>query len=237
MRTPRSSRSFRAVSGLASHLPAIPRAHALTPEQIEKLETYGAYLLRFNRGLNLVSRETENEVIPVHIPHTLALGARGFPAGATVVDWGTGGGLPAIPLAIMFPDVRFCAIDSVEKKIMAVKAMARRLGLANVEARAVHAEAWKGRAAFSVSRATARLSVLWRWHSRRAVAMEFPDDAWRPGLLCLKGGDLHEETAELQEEASAEGDAPAVEVIPLAPWYEHPYFETKALVHVYRRTD
>jgi 16S rRNA (guanine527-N7)-methyltransferase len=176
---------------------------ALTPVQREQLEGYRALLLQFNRRINLISRETEADFGVRHLLHVLTLTVSVFPAGSRVVDWGTGGGLPAIPLAICFPDVTLYAVDSVRKKVQAVKVMGQRLGLENLVPWHGRAEDWPGTAHYSVSRATAPLRDLWTWHAR-VSASDVPDvpsnaaPRWEPGLICLKGGDLRDEVAALQ---------------------------------------
>ena len=164
---------------------------ALTAEQREQLDAFEEQLLRFNRRVNLVSSESERQFRTQHLLHCLTLTAREVPAGSTIVDWGTGGGLPAIPLAICFPEVTVVGVDSVGKKSRAVRTIARRLGLDNCFTWNGRADEWTGEAHYSVSRATAPLATLWRWHRRVAVGLETPpDDDWAPGLLALKGGDL-----------------------------------------------
>lgn len=173
---------------------------ALTAGQREQLDAFEEQLLRFNRRVNLVSSESERQFRTQHLLHCLTLTAREVPAGSTIVDWGTGAGLPAIPLAICFPEVTVVGVDSVGKKARAVRTLARRLGLETVYAWAGRAERWEGTAHYSVSRATAPLATLWRWHRRVAVPLgDAPgDDAWPPGLLALKGGDLSDEIADLR---------------------------------------
>jgi len=175
---------------------------ALPDNQREKLEAFEEQLLRFNRRVNLISSESERHFRTQHLLHCLTLIARDFPAGSTVVDWGTGGGLPAVPLAICYPDVTVVGVDSVGKKSRAVRTMARRLGLDNCFTWNGRAEEWTGEAHYSVSRATAPLATLWRWHRRVAVEWEGPlgDDDWPPGLLALKGGDLRDEVSDLRRE-------------------------------------
>lgn len=210
----------------------------LSEDQRGKFEAYGEMLRGFNRRINLVSRESEEEILDIHIPHALALMLRNFPVGASIVDWGTGGGLPAIPLAIAAPHVVVHAVDVIEKKILAVRTMARRLGLANLEAWSGDAARWSGSAAYSVSRATAPLAVLWRWHVRVASAADAGPGEWEPGLICLKGGDLSEEIDELHQSDHAEHpeskDRLRVDVVPLREHYESAYFDTKVIVHAYR---
>ena len=173
---------------------------ALTAEQEEQLDALEEQLLRFNQRVNLISPETEDAFRTRHLLHCLTLTVREFPDGCTIVDWGTGGGLPAIPLAICYPEVTVVGVDSVGKKSRAVRTIARRLGLENCFTWNGRAEEWTGEARYSVSRATAPLATLWRWHCRVAMPLdEAPgDDAWPPGLLALKGGDLSEEIADLR---------------------------------------
>ena len=172
---------------------------SLSPLQLEQLQQFGEALARVNRKINLVSRTSVAHLEERHVLHALALTRRRFPAGTTVVDWGAGGGLPSIPLAIAFPDVFFVAVDAVGKKMQAVRMMAREIGLTNVEAWHGRAEAWDGTATHSVSRATAQLATLWQWHERIARAAEpLTDEFWAPGLITLKGGDLNQEVQDLQ---------------------------------------
>ncbi len=171
----------------------------LTDEQNSMLGTYVRLLVRYNQKVNLISREDEGRVA-LHVRHALSLAVKGFPPESMVVDWGTGGGLPAVPLAICFPEVRFCAVDSVEKKTMALQAMVRRLGLRNLDVWNGRAEAWPGGAHYSISRATAPLLDLWRWHTRVSVSADASAGGgfWTPGLVCLKGGALGSEVESLR---------------------------------------
>ncbi len=171
---------------------------SLTAEQREQLDAFEEQLLRFNQRVNLISPETEDAFRRRHLLHCLTLTARDFPAGSTIVDWGTGGGLPAIPLAICHPEVTVVGVDSVGKKSRAVRTIARRLGLDSCFTWNGRADEWTGEAHYSVSRATAPLAKLWTWHRRVAVSPnESSDDAWPPGLLALKGGDLSNEVSAL----------------------------------------
>ena len=172
----------------------------LTAEQREQLERFQEQLLRFNQRVNLISPETEDDFRKRHLLHCLTLTVRDFPDGCTIVDWGTGGGLPAILLAICYPEVTIVGVDSVGKKSRAVRTIARRLGLENCFTWNGRAEEWTGEAHYSVSRATAPLAALWRWHCRVAMPLDDApgDDAWPPGLLALKGGDLSDEIADLR---------------------------------------
>lgn len=190
-----SARGWKGADDLSSLMPP-----ALSPAQNSLLREYADLLAQFNRKLNLVSRDSMEDVRDRHIFHSLCLAYRNFRSETTVVDWGTGGGLPLIPLAVAFPDVRFVGIDSVEKKVMAVRQMVRQLGLQNVTVHAGRAEDWDGTLDYSVSRATAPLATLWSWHVRcRMVRVSRPAQGeWPPGLICLKGGDLAAEMDNLK---------------------------------------
>ena len=185
----------------------------LTPRQLEQLDAYATELARMTRRVNLIAPSTVRQIEERHIAHSLTVAQKAFPDGATVVDWGSGGGLPAIPLAVVFPEVQFIAVDAVGKKTEAIRLFARRLELANVSVWNGRAEAYDGPAPhYAVSRATAPLADLWSWFAacrqplgegRPPVEAALPEGTWAPGLICLKGGDLSEEVADLH--ASAPG--------------------------------
>ena len=202
----------------------------ISPESQVLLEEYAALLKSLNQSVNLISKHTEDQIWERHIEHCLTLARRGFQTGSVVVDWGTGGGLPAIPLAIIFPEVQFIAIDSVGKKIHAVRFMARKLNLHNLETWQGRAERWTGAAHYSVSRATAPLSTLWSWHRRVVTPLDnVPADGWQPGLICLKGGDLSAEIHRLEK------DSPELttDLYPLTPEKSTDISEAKYIVHVH----
>lgn len=203
----------------------------LTKPQLEQLEAFAALLREANRRLNLISRDTVATLEDRHLRHSLYLGWRAFPKTCRVVDWGSGGGLPAIPLAIRFPDVAFTAIDAVGKKVQAVRYMARRLGLDNLEAVHSRAEQWEGTAHFSVSRATAPLATLWGWHLRvfSPWTEAQGEGTWPQGLICLKGGDLRAERAAL----TAAAPNVRVEEYALEAFTRQAYFADKRIVSVH----
>ena len=206
------------------------RFPALTDAQRQQLGRYADELARLNRRLNLVAQSTMGDVWERHVQHSLCVAARPFPDGAVVVDWGTGGGLPAIPLAIAYPQVQIVAVDSVGKKTEAVRLLARRVGLDNLTVWNGRAEAYDGPAPhFAVSRATAPLADLWGWFAavRTPFGGAIPDGSWAPGLICLKGGSLADETAMLH----ATHSGLAVTEANLAPLLG-PAFADKAVVHV-----
>lgn len=183
-----------------------------------------------NRRINLYSETSASHFRTLHITHSLTIAARAFPSGARVVDWGTGGGMPGLPLAILFPEVEFVLIDAVGKKIRAVQTMARRLGLGNVVTWHGRAEHWTGEADYSVSRATAPLDTLWRWHCRVAVKSDATAHLsyWQRGLVCLKGGDLQAEVQSLKQTAPTV----CIESFPIEPVLDDPHFRHKVLMSV-----
>ena len=149
------------------------------------------------------------------------------------MDWGTGGGLPVVPLAICFPEVSFTGVDAVGKKMQAVRAMARRLGLDNLELWHGRAEAWDGKAHYSISRATAPLTMLWGWHQRICTPLVSSDSDWKPGLVCLKGGDL--KAGDLREECNQlKASYPDVKIIdqPVDTVIPSPLFSSKYILHI-----
>jgi len=204
---------------------------AFSVEDVARLERYAAEVARLNERVNLVARTDVDHVVERHVLHSSVLARRPFPAGAHVVDWGTGGGFPLVPLAILRPEASYVGVDAVEKKVLAVRSMMRSLGLVNAITWHGRAEAFTQPHTHSVSRATAPLETLWRWHARTAVpmpsgpAMAGPDE-WPAGLVCLKGGDLSEEIAALH----AAFDGLNVETIPVG--LPGDYFAEKVVVMV-----
>ena len=171
----------------------------LSDTQRAKLDAYASLLVRYNRRVNLISRRTADEVHTRHILECLALAARPFPEKSVVVDWGTGGGLPAVPLAIAFPHTQFIGVDRKANKILALRQFQRQLSLDNLVVWQGSAEHADFEAQYSVARATAPLAVLWQWHSRVYVSgPSVSDQYWAPGLVCIKGGDLSDELSALR---------------------------------------
>ncbi len=205
----------------------------LTAAQVSTLRTYQDLLWGFNQKINMISRDvTRDQLWERHVLHSLALTARTFPHGTVMADWGTGGGLPAIPVAIVLPNITVFGVDAVGKKIQTVRAMARRLGLGNLRAVHTRAEQFTTPIHYSISRATAPLAMLWQWHARVAIPFEgqLTEDHWRPGLICLKGGDL---TAEIEDLHRAFAGL-VVEQHLLPDFLNAPYFDEKGIIAVYR---
>lgn len=171
----------------------------LQTQQREKLSAFAKLLQQYNERLNLVSRRTTDRGFMRHIQECLALAAYRFEKGSSLVDWGTGGGLPAIPLAIAFPEVTVYAVDAVQKKIFAVNSFKRQLDLPNLQPWHGRAESFVHRINNSVSRAAAPLCTLWGWHERAAIQ----DRNELGALYCLKGGDLSDELEALRKANSS----------------------------------
>ena len=207
----------------------------LSEGQKETLGAYADLLAHFNKRINLISPNTVSSIWSTHIEHSLVLAHAAFPNGARVVDWGTGGGLPLIPMAVCFPEVEFVGVDAVGKKIACVRAMSRKLGLANVDVWHGRAEAWDGSTHYSISRATAPLETLWAWHARAVVPFAgtpLPETCWSPGLVCLKGGDLREESAALTA-TFPDVKINSLSVDKLIP---SPLFLSKYILHIFSGT-
>lgn len=205
-----------------------PPPLGLNVAQLDRLAELERLALQFNAKLNLYSQASTEAFRERHIAHSLALATRSFPPDSVVADWGTGGGMPGLVLAIAFPETLFHLVDSVGKKIRAVQTMARRLGLDNVTAHHVRAEEWPGLITHSVSRATSPLATLWTWHERVCEPMASEEGQWHPGLICLKGGRLEKEIETLRQQHSNV----EVEVSPLPDWLSDSKLEEKVVVEV-----
>ncbi|HEY8734905.1 MAG TPA: 16S rRNA (guanine(527)-N(7))-methyltransferase RsmG [Puia sp.] len=168
-----------------------------SPGQIQKMEMLETVYKEWNAQINVISRKDIGSLYEKHVLHSLSIAAVFcFPPGTHVIDIGTGGGFPGIPLAIFFPDTQFHLVDSTAKKIKVVDAVVETLSLANVSTRHIRAEEIKGRKFdIAVSRAVAPLKELWSWARPLLRPQNIGKDAMSglpdaSGLICLKGGDL-----------------------------------------------
>lgn len=168
-----------------------------TETQTKQFEMLGELYKDWNEKINVISRKDIDSLYERHILHSLAIAAIcNFDNGAQVVDIGTGGGFPGIPLAIFFPEVEFLLSDSIGKKIKVVQEVAAAIGLKNVTAVHKRVEEIKGRTFdYAVSRAVAPLGELWKWIHPVIRPGQKSDDLPN-GLICLKGGDLKKEISE-----------------------------------------
>jgi 16S rRNA (guanine527-N7)-methyltransferase len=199
----------------------------LTERQMEQFAAIEGLYEEWNGRINVISRRemTSGEFYPRHVLHSLAIArACRFDAGARVLDIGTGGGFPAIPLAIMFPEVHFTAVDSIGKKIMVVGEVARCAGIANVTALNARVESVQKRFVYAVSRAVAPAATLLDWIKgkiERGQAGTLPN-----GVLFLKGGDLASELAETGRKFVEYN---------ISDWFDSEFFETKKVVYIEKR--
>jgi 16S rRNA (guanine527-N7)-methyltransferase len=174
----------------------------------------------WNEKINVVSRKDIDSLYEKHVLHSLGIAkVMEFAPDTKVLDIGTGGGFPGIPLAILFPKVQFTLVDSIGKKITVVKAIAEHLGLKNVNAIHGRAENLKERFHFVVSRAVTQMPVFLRWLKGKFEKEQF--NSKHNGILYLKGGDLSEELAGLK-----------VEIFDLKNFFEGEFFETKKVIYL-----
>jgi 16S rRNA (guanine527-N7)-methyltransferase len=176
----------------------------------------------WNSQINVISRKDLDQLYTRHVLHSLAIHKfLQFAPGSRVLDIGTGGGFPGIPLAILNPEVQFVLVDSIGKKIKVVQEVSQAIGLQNVTAIHGRAENTRGSFDFVVSRAVAELSLLLQWSRGKISTKQL--NAVPNGLICLKGGDLKEEFKGLSKD---------IEVYELQSWFSNAFFETKKLVYV-----
>ena len=186
--------------------------------QFRQLETLYKY---WNSQINVISRKDIDELYLRHVLHSLGIAkVQPFKPGSRILDVGTGGGFPGIPLAILFPDVRFYLVDSIGKKIKVVQEVVKVLELKNVKAEHIRAEKVKGEFDFIVSRAVTNMDDFVKW-TRKKVAKKQHHEL-KNGILYLKGGDLKEELVNF----------PKATVYNLSVYFTENFFETKKVVHL-----
>lgn len=168
-----------------------------TPLQEEQFSALAEVYKSWNEKINVISRKDMDSFYEHHVLHSLAIATQfEFKSGSNVLDLGTGGGFPGVPLAILFPEVQFHLADSINKKLQVVRAVAEELDLKNITTQHTRAEEIKDRKFdVVVSRAVAPLKDLWHW-SKPLLKRHAPSDNSPNGLICLKGGDLTQEIFE-----------------------------------------
>jgi 16S rRNA (guanine527-N7)-methyltransferase len=167
-----------------------------TPKQLDQFRALEPLYREWNEKINVISRKDIESLYEKHVLHSLAIAAvADLPDGLQVLDLGTGGGFPGIPLAIFFPEVHFHLVDSIGKKIKVVEGVAEALNLQNVTTAHSRVEDIKNRKFdLVVSRAVAPLKDLWRWS--KPLVKKNADENRPSGLICLKGGDLAQEISD-----------------------------------------
>ncbi len=195
---------------------------SLTEKQRDQFTQLGSLYRDWNEKINVISRKDIDNIYTNHVLHSLGIAkVMHFNKGAQIMDVGTGGGFPGIPLAILFPEAEFYLIDSIGKKITVVKEVAQSLGLKNVMAEQIRAEQVKNKYDFVVSRAVTRMKEFYSWVDRKIK----PDSrhSLDNGILYLKGGELDEELNELKRPYS---------LYNLSDYFKEDFFETKKVVYV-----
>ena len=194
----------------------------LTATQLEQLTQLGKLYRTWNERINVVSRKDIDNLYLHHVLHSLAIAKYvQFKAGTRVLDFGTGGGFPGIPLAIVFPECRFKLIDRTAKKIRVTQEIAAAIGLTNATAEQKAGEEERGEYDFVVSRAVMPLPDLMKI-VKKNISRE-QRNALPNGLICLKGGNLDAETCTVKK---------VVDITPVGNWFEDEWFEEKNVVYV-----
>ncbi len=184
----------------------------------------------WNAKINVISRKDIESLYEKHVLHSLSIAALfNFPAGTQIIDIGTGGGFPGVPLAVFFPQVQFHLVDSVGKKLKIVEAARETLGLTNITTQHIRAEEIKNKKFdFAVSRAVAPLKELLQWSrpllksSTVKIKSTEGEEVYKPGLICLKGGDLKQE---INDSASMP------KMVAISDLFEEEYFKEKYLLY------
>jgi 16S rRNA (guanine527-N7)-methyltransferase len=193
----------------------------LTEIQFKQFEALKALYEEWNSQINVISRKDIEALYLRHVLHSLALAKLiEFKAGAQILDVGTGGGFPGIPLAILFPEVKFHLVDSINKKLKVVNGVAESLGLENIKTTHARAESIKGHYDFIISRAVTNMPDFVGWVKNKIAKKSV--HPIKNGILYLKGGDLTEEL-KIYTKAT---------LYDLSAYFEEDFFETKKIVHL-----
>ena len=193
----------------------------LTETQVQHFKQLESLYTEWNAKINVISRKDIAALYERHVLHSLGIAkVQPFNPGARILDVGTGGGFPGIPLAILFPETEFHLVDSIGKKIKVVEEVSAALGLKNVKAAHIRVEKVKGEFDFIVSRAVTTMPGFVKWVRKKVAKKQ--QHTLKNGILYLKGGDLTEELS-LYSSAS---------LYELSAFFEEDFFETKKVVHL-----
>lgn len=195
---------------------------SLSQDQQNQFSALGELYSGWNEKINVISRKDIDQLYTRHVLHSLGIAkVQPFLPGTQILDVGTGGGFPGIPLAILFPETQFLLIDSIGKKITVVKNVAETLGLDNVQAQAVRAEKVKGKFDFVLSRAVTRMDSFYHWVEDKVK--KDSHHTLHNGIMYLKGGDLEEEMQAAKLNYA---------IYELSTYFKEDFFETKKVVYV-----
>ncbi len=193
----------------------------LSEVQVEQFTQLEPLYKDWNSQINVISRKDIDELYVKHVLHSLGIAkVVDFKDNSKILDVGTGGGFPGVPLAILFPNVQFTLVDSIGKKIKVVNEVVERLGLENVKAYHKRAEEVEGQFDFVVTRAVTNIKKFIPWVKGKLLP-ETENDM-KSGILFLKGGDLTEEIKESKKQ---------VHLYPLSDYFKEDFFETKMVVY------
>lgn len=191
----------------------------VTDAQLNLFTEFHKLFTATNEYVNLISRKDMDYFVERHVLHSLSIAKfMSFPTGVTAMDLGSGGGFPGLPLAVMFPDTQFVLVDSIAKKMRAVREIKHELSLDNVKVHCGRAEEYGGKFDYILSRAVAPMESLIYWTNKQIKPNTIGEKP--TGIIALKGGDLTEELANLN-----------CKQIPLSTYFEEEFFETKKLVY------
>jgi 16S rRNA (guanine527-N7)-methyltransferase len=203
-----------------------------TPDQLRQFKALEGLYKEWNEKINVISRKDIDSLYERHVLHSLSIAAAfNFEPGMEIIDLGTGGGFPGIPLAIFYPEVKFHLVDSIGKKLKVVEGVAASIGLKNVTTQHSRIEDIKNRKFnFVVSRAVASLKDLWKWskpllHSRQPAVGSEQSTNNTPGLICLKGGDLATEIEESRTRPR---------IVEIKELFNKEYFKDKFVLYIPR---
>ena len=193
----------------------------LNNNQLNKFESLFGIYSDWNSKINVISRKDLDNFYLRHVLHSMSIAKfHHFSSGTSIMDLGTGGGFPGIPLSILYPEVNFHLVDSISKKIRVVEDIIEKLNLKNVEIYDDRAENINITVNFVTCRAVAPMQTLVSWVSKKVSGVHKPDR--KNGLLCLKGGDIYEELKDFNE----------LEVVDLNTYFKESFFESKKLVYL-----